>query len=399
MKQHRIGVDRCGAKPICEDEKRLKKVLSAVIAGVIFVLSFCTAYGADLSLSAQSAVLMCVENGELLFESNADKRLSMASTTKIMTSLLALEAGTPEREIVVTEKMVSVEGTSMGLQAGDSVSLRELVYGMLLQSGNDAANTVAYVIGGSPEGFAAMMNARADKIGMKNTNFVTASGLDDEEHYSTARDMALLAAECLKNPEFTAICSKKTAKLTYGNPPYARTLTNHNRLLWSYPDSIGVKTGFTKKSGRCLVSAAKRGGVTLVAVTLNAPDDWSDHKQMLDYGFTVCKSGLLTCDLSQTLLPVCGGKKASAKLRLSYESEGIADAQCVLLLKPFEYVPLNEGDIVGNAVFVSGGKIVAEIPVEAAESIEAYVVPVEKQEKKGFFENLIDKIKGFFTQR
>ena len=397
MKQHRIGVDRCGAKPICEDEKRLKKVLSAVIAGVIFVLSFCTAYGADLSLSAQSAVLMCVENGEILFESNADKRLSMASTTKIMTSLLALEAGTPEKEIVVTEKMVSVEGTSMGLQAGDSVSLRELVYGMLLQSGNDAANTVAYVIGGSPEGFAAMMNVRADKIGMKNTNFVTASGLDDEEHYSTARDMALLAAECLKNPEFTAICSKKTAKLTYGNPPYARTLTNHNRLLWSYPDSIGVKTGFTKKSGRCLVSAAKRGGVTLVAVTLNAPDDWADHKQMLDYGFTVCKSGLLTCDLSQTLLPVCGGKKASVKLRLSYESEGIADAQCVLLLKPFEYAPLNEGDIIGNAVFVSGGKIVAEIPVEAAESVEAYVVPVEKQEKKGFFENLIDKIKEFFT--
>ena len=157
----------------------MKKILSALVAFIIFAMSFCTVYGADLSLSAQSAVLMCVESGEILFERNADKRLSMASTTKIMTSLLALEAGTPEREIVVTEKMVAVEGTSMGLQAGDSVSLRELVYGMLLQSGNDAANTVAYVIGGSPEGFAAMMNARADEIGMKNTNFVTASGLDD----------------------------------------------------------------------------------------------------------------------------------------------------------------------------------------------------------------------------
>ncbi len=377
----------------------MKKILSAVIAVVFAMLSVCTVFASDLSLSAQSAVLMCVETGETLFESNADKRLSMASTTKIMTSLLALEAGTPEREIVVTEEMVAVEGTSMGLKAGDSVSLRELVYGMLLQSGNDAANTVAYVIGGSPEGFAQMMNARADEIGMKSTNFVTASGLDDDEHYSTARDMAMLAAECLKNPEFAAISAKKTAKLTYGNPPYARTLTNHNRLLWSYPDAIGVKTGFTKKSGRCLVSAAKRGGVTLVAVTLNAPDDWSDHQKLLDYGFTVCKSGLLTCDLSQVQLKVCGGKKASAKLRLSYESEGVAGAQCVLLLKPFEYAPLNEGDIVGKAVFICGDKVVAEIPVEAAESIEAHIAPIENEIKRGFFENLIYKIKEYFTQR
>ena len=377
----------------------MKKILSAVVAGVIALLSVCTVHADGLSLSAQSAVLMCVETGEFLFADNADEQLSMASTTKIMTSLLALEAGTPEREIVVTEEMVSVEGTSMGLKAGDSVSLRELVYGMLLQSGNDAANTVAYVIGGSPEGFAALMNARADEIGMKSTNFVTASGLDDDKHYSTARDMALLAAECLRNPEFAAICAKKTAKLTYGNPPYARTLTNHNRLLWSYPDSIGIKTGFTKKSGRCLVSAAKRGGVTLVAVTLNAPDDWSDHQKLLDYGFTVCKSGLLTCDLSQVQLPVCGGKKTSVKLRLSYEAEGVADAKCVLLLKPFEYAPFDEGDIVGKAVFISGDKVIAEIPVEAAESVEAHIVAVEKKKEKGFVENLIYKIKEYFTQR
>ncbi len=377
----------------------MKKILSAVIAVIIVLFPVCVSYGADLSVSAQSAVLFCAESGEFLFERNADKRLSMASTTKIMTALLAIEAATPEREIVVTEEMVSVEGTSMGLQAGDSVSLLELVYGMLLQSGNDAANTVAYVIGGSPEGFAAMMNARADEIGMKNTNFVTASGLDDEEHYSTARDMALLAAECIKNPVFASICSKKTAKLTYGNPPYARTLTNHNRLLWSYPDSIGVKTGFTKKSGRCLVSAAKRGGITLIAVTLNAPDDWSDHKELLDYGFDVCKSGLLVCNVADAAIPVCGGKKSAVKLRQAYEAEGLYGSQCVLLLKPFEYAPVNEGDILGTAVFVSGGKIVAQIPVEAAESVEAHIVAVAPKEEKGFFEKLWQKIKEFFTQR
>lgn len=377
----------------------LKKILSAVIAVIIALLPVCASYGADLNVSAQSAVLICAESGEILFERNADKRLSMASTTKIMTSLLALEAGTPNREIVVTKEMVSVEGTSMGLSAGDSVSLRELVYGMLLQSGNDAANTVAYVIGGSLEGFADMMNARADKIGMKNTNFVTASGLDDDEHYSTARDMALLAAECLKNPEFAAICSQKTAKLTYGNPPYARTLTNHNRLLWSYPDSIGVKTGFTKKSGRCLVSAAERGGVTLVAVTLNAPDDWSDHKEMLDYGFSVCKSSLLTCDLSQTVIPVSGGKKDSVALKLAYQSEGLEGSECVLLIKPFEYAPINEGETVGKAMFVYGGRVVAEIPVVTAKSVEAHIVPIVKKEEKGFFKKILNKIKELFVQR
>ncbi len=377
----------------------MKKVLSAVTAAVIMLVCPCVSNGEQLSLSAQSSALLCVESGEILFEDNADERLSMASTTKIMTALLAIEAATPRREIVVTEKMVSVEGTSMGLQAGDSVSLEELVYGMLLQSGNDAANTVAYVVGGSPQGFAKMMNARADEIGMKHTNFVTASGLDDDGHYSTARDMALLAAECLKNPVFASICSQKNAKLTYGNPPYARTLTNHNRLLWSYPDAIGVKTGFTKKSGRCLVSAAKRGGVTLVAVTLNAPDDWSDHKKLLDYGFNVCKSGLLVCDTADASVSVCGGKKSEISIRQVYEAEGVYGSECVLLLKQFEYAPVNEGDILGKAVFISDDRVIAEIPVEAAESVQAHIVAVNKPEEKSFFQKLWYSIKEFFIQR
>ena len=197
----------------------MKKIISAVTVAVIVAVTALTPSASELKLSARSAALLCVESGEFLYRKNADERLSMASTTKIMTSLLALEYAKPDKEIVVTEEMVSVEGTSMGLVAGDSVSMRELVYGMLLQSGNDAANTVATVIGGSAEGFAKLMNERAAEIGMSDTNFVTASGLDAQEHYSTAHDMALLAAECLRNPEFAAICSQKTARLTYGNPP------------------------------------------------------------------------------------------------------------------------------------------------------------------------------------
>lgn len=376
----------------------MKKIISALTVAAIVVITAITPSASRLSISAEGAALLCVESGELLYSRDADKKLSMASTTKIMTSLIALEYAQPEKEITVTKEMVSVEGTSMGLQAGDSVSMRELVYGMLLQSGNDAANTVATVIGGSAEGFAQMMNARAARIGMTNTNFVTASGLDDEEHYSTAYDMALLAAECLRNPEFTAICSQKKAKLTYGNPPYLRTLTNHNRLLWSYPDAIGIKTGFTKKSGRCLVSAAKRGGVTLVAVTLNAPDDWADHKEMLDYGFSVCKSGLLTCDLSKISVKVCGSDKSSVKLRLSSEVEGLSDCECLLLIKPMAYAPVSEGDILGRAVFITGGRIAADIPVEAAEGAEYIrIQPIEKE--KSFFTRFYEKIKEFLFQR
>lgn len=381
----------------------MKKKIIVFIAALVLSMPFeFSAFAGEVGVSAQSAVLMCQNSGEVLFEKNAHKQLSMASTTKIMTSLLALEAAVPETEITVTKEMVAVEGTSMGLLAGDSVSLRELVYGMLLQSGNDAANTVAYVIGGSPEGFAKLMNERAAEIGMENTNFVTASGLDDENHYSTAYDMALLACKSIANPEFAAICSQKTARLTYGNPPYARTLTNHNRLLWKYEDAIGVKTGFTKKSGRCLVSAAERNGIVLVAVTLNAPDDWNDHISMFEYGFSQCEAANVGCDLSDVRLKVVGGEAQSAAVRLSYQPVWLKGEECSyrLIMKPFEYAPVNAGEIVGTAVFFSGDKIIDEVPIEAAEFVERKTAPVQTeeppQEEKGLFSKLLQKIKNIF---
>ena len=379
----------------------MKKRISVLLTVCFIALSFdFTAY-ASVYVSAESAVLMCANNGEVLFSRNADKRLSMASTTKIMTSLLALEAAIPAKEITVTKEMVSVEGTSMGLLPGDSVSLEELVYGMLLQSGNDAANTVAYVLSGSPEEFAKLMNERAAQIGMKNSNFVTASGLDDENHYSTAYDMALLACESIKNPEFASICSQKSARLTYGNPPYARTLTNHNKLLWKYSDSIGIKTGFTKKSGRCLVSAAERDGVTLVAVTLNAPDDWNDHISMYEYGFSKLKGAELDCDMSKVGLNVAGGVKSRIPVELSDNPEWLHGESCYvrLLIKPMVYAPVGKGDIVGTAVFMSAdGDIIAETPVLASDSVErkrAEVIRIETQEE-GIFSKFVRKLKDFF---
>ena len=375
----------------------MKKRISVFLAVLMFVNLFRFAAYAAPDVSAQGAVLMCANSGEVLFSKNGNKKLSMASTTKIMTSLLALESPSPDAEIKVTDEMVRVEGTSMGLQAGDSVSLRELVYGMLLQSGNDAANAAALFLGGSIEGFAEMMNSRAKQIGMKNTSFVTPSGLDDDNHYSTAYDMALLAAECIKNPEFAHICAQKRATLTYGNPPYLRTLTNHNRLLQMYEDSVGIKTGFTKKSGRCLVSAAERDGIILVAVTLKAPDDWNDHIALFEYGFSKCKGIELTCDLSGVMLSVAGGVKNSVSVTLSETARWIEgkEANVRILMQPMVYAPINKGDIVGKAVFESNGKTVSESFLLAAENVEVKHITETQQTKINKFSALIEKIKDF----
>ena len=372
----------------------IKKISSFVFSVVIFFSFGFDSNGAELGVSAQSAVLMCVNSGEILFSKNENKKLPMASTTKIMTSLIALESAMPEKEIVVTRDMVSVEGTSMGLVEGDSVSLSELIYGMMLQSGNDAANTVAYVLGETPAGFANIMNQRAKEIGMSNTNFVTPSGLDDENHYSTAYDMSLLAAECIMNPEFRNICSTKSVNLTYGNPPYPRTLTNHNKLLWKYSDSIGIKTGFTKKSGRCLVSAAERNGITLVAVTLNAGDDWNDHISMFEYGFSRCNSCEISCDLSDISLKVVGGNKTDVSLKLSRNPVYLSDNECTfkVYIKPFEYAPINDGKIVGTAVFMNEGRIIDEVPILTDNSVLANHYSETDNVENNFLYDLFNRI-------
>ena len=246
----------------------MKKIVALVIICTIISLPV-----SAVSSSAKAAAVINGDTGEALYAQNADMRLPMASTTKIMTSLLLCEHGNLRNEITVTADMLRVEGSSMGLLPGDTVTLHDLLYGMLLASGNDAANVTAIAISGSVTAFAELMNKRAAELGLKNTHFVTPSGLDAEEHYTTARELALLAAFALKNEEFAKAAASKTATLCYGNPPYKRTISNHNKLLKLYDGAIGVKTGFTKKSGRCLVSAARRDGKLAVAVTLCDPDD------------------------------------------------------------------------------------------------------------------------------
>ena len=265
----------------------LKKVLALFLCGLLIV-PFC-GFVSENDVSAKAAVLYSPESEEFLFEKNSDLQLSMASTTKIMTALITLEYIETHGDSVVsiTDEMVRVEGSSMGLQAGDKISLYNLCVGMLLSSGNDAANAASMYI--SKNRFSGLMNIRARELGMLSTSFVTPSGLDDEKHYTTAHDMALLGGAAIKNLMFKEIASSKSMTITYNLGKTTVRLSNHNKLLSMADGCIGIKTGFTKKSGRCLVSAVERDGATLVCVTLNAPDDWNDHIRLYEDGFAGVK--------------------------------------------------------------------------------------------------------------
>ena len=317
----------------------------------------------ELNISAKSAVVVCGDTGEVLYSKSAYQKMSMASTTKIMTALILAEQPDLSQSLVVTEQMLAVEGSSMGLLKGDTVSYRDLLYGMLLASGNDAANTTAYALGGSLKGFAIMMNKKAEEIGMKNTSFVTPSGLDDENHYTTAYDLALLTSVALKNTAFRTACSSKQAVLYYGNPPYRRTLSNHNKLLGNYDGIIGVKTGFTKKSGRCLVTAAERDGKYVIAVTLNAPDDWNDHKKLLDYGLNSTVNVNYSNDDLTELLPIVGTD--ADLIRIKYENVSFGASvknenkiERKILLPKFVFAPISAGETVGRVEYLLNNKVI-----------------------------------------
>lgn len=343
-------------------------------------------------VSAQACVLIEAVTGEVLFAQNAYEKRSMASTTKIMTTLLTLESGGLDTQFPVDNTAIHVEGSSMGLQENDVVTKRALCYGMLLPSGNDAANAAAVAVAGSIPAFAEMMNERAKKIGMTRTCFVTPSGLEGEGHGASAYDMALLAREAMQNEEFRSICSQTEARVCFGNPPYERTLRNTNKLLTMYDGVIGIKTGFTDEAGRCLVSACERDGMMLICVTLHAPDDWNDHSKLYDYGFS--KIGRAELPVPEGLTQrVAGGMQDSVPLQIAEPvmfgavngvPEGITTR---ILLSPFAYAPVQKGDTLGTLEYLYQGRTIASVPLLAAESAAAAEIT---EPNPGLFQRLIE---------
>lgn len=370
--------------------KKFKNIITILLV-FVFTASIFTfsASAEEISTSASSAILYCVNNDSVLYGSNENSKMKIASTTKIMTTLLTLEKAKENNKIVTFEKSMIEEGSSMYLKVGEKVTLKDLCVGMMLPSGNDAATASAISIAGSKEKFVALMNKRAKEIGMKNTNFVTPSGLDDSEHYSTAKDMALLMRECLKNKEFVEISGSKSKIVSFVSPSDKTvTYNNHNRLLSIYPNCIAGKTGYTMAAGRCLVTAARKDGVTLIAVTLNDKNDWQDHTSLFEYGFSKVISK--TFHKKTIKQKIVGSNKDSVKLTvreknfvLSSKSDKITEK---IYVPPFAYAPIKKGDKAGEVVYYKNGNIIDRESVKYNENIDY------KSTKKNFW----DYIKELF---
>jgi D-alanyl-D-alanine carboxypeptidase len=316
-------------------------------------------------MAAKSAVLIDAATGTVLFEKNADERRLIASTTKIMTALVVLEnCGDLEQVVEVPAKAVGVEGSSMYLKAGQQVSVRELLYGLLLKSGNDAAAALAIHCAGGIEEFALMMNQKAKKLGLLNSSFQNPHGLNAEHHYSTARDMAALTRAAHQNDNFSKIVSSKYARLG------GITIKNHNRMLWSYEGADGVKTGYTMNAGRCLVSSATRDGMRLIAVTLNDHNDWADHTAMLNYGFDnyVLKTACLK-DETVSKVPVIGGKTVNAKAAQTVwvllPKKDAGKLEIDVMYQQYLWAPVIEGQRIGMVTVRLNGKLITECPLLA----------------------------------
>ena len=374
----------------------MKKFCSLVIASLL-CLSLCSLFVAaenisatPFEVSAHAAILIEAESGDVIYAKNADEKLPMASTTKIMTALVALEEGDLDRPVSIAEEACGVEGSSVYLTAGEELTLEDLLYALMLESANDAAAAIAYEIAGGIEPFAERMNRMAETIGLTASHFTNPHGLDHEAHYTTAHDLAKLTAYALKNEQFRKIVSTYRHQIPLRGDEGVRVLLNHNKLLRMSEEVIGVKTGFTKHSGRCLVSAAERDGVCVIAVTLNAPDDWRDHTALHEHGFAryhverLAEAGQFTyeipCPLAENgFVTVTNTDSLAVCLKNGTEVTHCAEAPHLLL------TPAAVGDVLGRVTFTSNGKILGELPLYAQTSA------AEPEDNRSIGQKILDK--------
>ena len=316
--------------------------------------------------SARSAVLIHADTGRALYEKNADERSLIASTTKIMTALVVVENCGLDEPVYIEREYTGIEGSSMYLEPGQTRTVRDLLYGLLLASGNDAAVALACHTAGSVEAFADMMNERAAELGLGNSSFKNPHGLDAEGHYSSARDLALITSEALENEDFAEIFATKSVTID------GQTYVNHNRLLFSYDGCIGGKPGYTIAAGRTLVSAAERDGLTLICVTISDPDDWNTHTRLLDWGFENYRLKSIGLPEREIDVPLISGFTDTVKAGCPEPAEVLvergAGCTCLIELPPFVYAPVTAGDVLGKINVYSGGELLASAPIKALEN-------------------------------
>ena len=343
----------------------MNKMVAGVAAALLAVILVFPCY----AVSAQKAVVIDCDTESVIYAKDPDSQSLIASTTKIMTALIICEQCNVLDRMRIPKEAVGIEGSSMYLKEGEVLTIQELLYGLMLQSGNDAAIALAIYCGGTVEGFAELMNDKAHQLGLKNTHFINPNGLDAPGHYSTARDLGLLASYAMKNPIFAMTVSAKTVRVG------TRTMTNHNKLLWQYAGADGVKTGYTKHAGRILVSSAVRDGRRLVAVTINAPDDWNDHKSMLDNGFDDYTVQRILCKgESVGFWEVAGGTEGSVELiaasDFSYPLAKEEQPTLVFSEPGFVYAPVVKGTTAGYVYICIGDTVIGKCEVVFGKTLE-----------------------------
>ena len=377
----------------------MKKILLLII---ILVFSYSTCYAlTESDISAECACVIESKTGKVLFDKNKDMRHAMASTTKIMTGIIALEEADADEIVTMSITASKTEGSSIYLEPGEKIYMRDLVYGLMLNSGNDAAVAIAEHISGTPAEFCRKMNEKADELGLSDTNFKNPNGLYEEGHFTTAHDLARLTQYAMKSKEFREIVSTKEKKIILAEPARELYFSNHNKLLWDYNGAIGVKTGYTTDTGRCLVSAAEKNGTTLYCVTLDAPGDWSDHTKMLDYCFSKLESRVII-EQGQVLKSVRVGEKlydfvASSDSLISYAKGTTARTLVNLKLPKKISGPFEKGEKIGVAEVIFGGEILDTVDIIASEDVPKDTnTEYYSWQNQGFFEKLWDNILKFF---
>ena len=329
------------------------------------------------AVSARKAYVLDAVSGRVLMEKEADSQSLIASTTKIMTALVVCEQCNVLDRMKIPKEAVGIEGSSMYLQEGEVLTIQELLYGLMLRSGNDAAVALAIYCGGTVEGFAELMNDKARNLGLKNTHFVNPNGLDAPGHYSTARDLAVLSAYAMENPVFYKTVSAKNVRVG------ERSLTNHNKLLWRIDGADGVKTGYTKAAGRILVSSATRQDRRIIAVTIDDGDDWNDHAKLLEDGFSRYEvKEILSEGACLGTVDVLGGESGIVEILAAENfSFPLAPEERPYTMLPgagFVYAPVSRGEDAGFAYVLISGKAIGKVPVVYGRTIR------QECEEKGF---------------
>ena len=344
------------------------------LMAVILLLLPMTASAQEINTSAKACVVIDQHSGRVLLSHNADAELPMASTTKVMTALLALEAGALDAPVTCSRRAFGVPGTSIYLSEGETLTLREMLYGLMLASGNDAATAIAEHIGGSVEEFCRMMTVRAGELGCKSTVFLTPHGLPCDGHYTTAHDLALIAREAMTHPEFREIVGTSRATIPWEDREYDRVLNNKNKLLTTYDGATGIKTGYTKKAGRCLVFGANRNGMEIIGVVLNCPDWFNEAARLMDIAFERYEAAtMLHAGDTVGTLPVTHADDAMVEAILSADLTGVVPKgsipQVEIDLPAALDAPIQAGQIIGTARMLAGGVVIAEVPLVAAEDV------------------------------